>query len=490
MSASVAVLAAVPVLATPAAAEIGYAVPSSWSYIDLSSPLRSFDQGDAPVGSWRDEAGRFHFAAKSYFTFDLTPYQGGRVQRVTVSTRETSVNDCTKPRTTQLWVTDQPDHLSWLHQPALRSMLPGPGAAPGCVSSYLEWDAAAAVNAAVQAGKRSITFALRLPIEHQLDPAYGRHHRNSLTMYIDHNEPPYVPTNLSNGGKPCAEGSFFGNTDLSLSAFVDDPNHDHMDATFAIWPVDRPDQRRELTAAGTFGSFSTVVLRQGTLADGVTYQWAVRATDRTEVPAASAWSEPCRFTVDMTPPGLPTVSSTDYPENPPEPIGGPGVPGRFTFDANGSADVVGFRYGAFGEKYVAADRLGGSATVDFAPDWSGPFALQVRSVDRAGNASETRSYGFFVRDNTPTVTSPTGEGGTLGELKRFDFSPGPSGAVAYDYRLNFGPVETIQANPDGTASISVEVAPEFNDIMVWSVSATGVRSSPNWFFFYIEVPGS
>ncbi|HEU5473088.1 MAG TPA: hypothetical protein VFV67_20775 [Actinophytocola sp.] len=75
----------------------------------------------------------------------------------------------------------------------------------------------------------------------------------------------------------------------------------------------------------------------------------------------------------MTRPGVPTVGSTDYPENNPYPgVGAPGLPGRFTFDANGSADVVGFRYGEFfASTFVAADRPGGSATVEFAPRGQG-----------------------------------------------------------------------------------------------------------------------
>ncbi|WP_211763812.1 hypothetical protein [Kutzneria sp. CA-103260] len=91
----------------------------------------------------------------------------------------------------------------------------------------------------------------------------------------------------------------------------------------------------------------------------------------------------------------PTVSSPDYPPN--ASAGGIGRPGRFTFSANGSTDVVGFRYGPdFPSTYVAADQPGGSATVWITPTTFGVQKVAVKSVDAAGNSSPITTYWFDV----------------------------------------------------------------------------------------------
>jgi len=91
----------------------------------------------------------------------------------------------------------------------------------------------------------------------------------------------------------------------------------------------------------------------------------------------------------------PSVSSPDYP--PGVAAGGIGRPGRFTFSANGSTDVVGFRYGPdFPSTYVAADQPGGSATVWITPTTFGVQKVAVKSVDAAGDTSAITTYWYYV----------------------------------------------------------------------------------------------
>jgi hypothetical protein len=75
------------------------------------------------------------------------------------------------------------------------------------------------------------------------------------------------------------------------------------------------------------------------MADGT----SCRSGPTTSSPARRGASS--QFIVDTTRPATaPTVTSTDYPADGVE-HGGPGIPGTFTFSANGDKDVVGFRYG-------------------------------------------------------------------------------------------------------------------------------------------------
>ncbi len=58
--------------------------------------------------------------------------------------------------------------------------------------------------------------------------------------------------------------------------------------------------------------------------------------------------------MDGTPPAqAPLVSSNDYTDNGEHPWGGPGLPGTFTFDAQGDPDVVSYRH-----RFSWSDRTG------------------------------------------------------------------------------------------------------------------------------------
>lgn len=91
-----------------------------------------------------------------------------------------------------------------------------------------------------------------------------------------------------------------------------------------------------------------------------------------------------------------------------------GTPGRFTIDAKGNTDVVGFYVDVANDtprQYVPADAPGGSATVTLIPVRSGPGYVFVQTVDAAGNRSATidSDYGFFA-------TAPTGPHTHRGEF--------------------------------------------------------------------------
>ncbi|MFL6141301.1 MAG: hypothetical protein ACJ72N_05430 [Labedaea sp.] len=468
-------------VAQPASGRAGsVAELSSWAYTDSVSPFKSFRNGtgDLPVGAWRDAIDKRHLS-KSYFTFTLPSLRGARILAAEVNVRETRTNDCTKPRMTELWLTDTDERPTWQYQPHERVRLAGPGGSTGC-TGLLGWSAGEVVRDAVAAGRTKITLALRMPQEQQHDPAFGRWYAPNPVLFVSYNFPPATPIRLMFDHQPCGGEPFLPRGFQSeMSAVVNDPDQgESLTGQFALWPVDRPDQRFErVSSQGFDGSVVSVGVPDDLLVDDRTYDWTVRAVDGDG--DASAWAPSCRFTTDFTAPVVePSVSAVP---------GDPGQPWRFTFTANGVADVTGFRYGAFdpGIDFVPADRLGGSASIELTPR-TGRNTLYVRSVDRAGNLSQVRQFDYFVSSTAPTITSSPADGGN-GVAREFTFSPNLRGVVSYLYRFNGGPETMVAAAGDGTGRVTLTPdRPGFNQLTARGITASGAQSESSFYGFSIS----
>lgn len=451
MTALLAAGAAVPAAATGST----YVESSSWSYIDSAQPKTSFvnPAGDAPVGAHVTPDGRKH-VSKSYFTFDLTGLRGAKIVSAQLWGRETAVTDCSAARGTELWVTAPVTKApTWEKQPAELARISGPGTVYGCPSDYVGWDPAAVLQQAIDAGRDALTVVLRLPDGQQHNPRFGRTHLPKLTINTEKNQAPGVPHQLSTDRRACAENPVVGLGDTRLEAVVDDPDDTFVDAEFAWWPVAHPDQRQTQPLGVLTGRPFWFDLGQDRLADGVTYDWQVRATDDR---VTGPWSGTCRFTTDFAPPAAgPLVTSADYPGEQ-HPAGGIGEPGVFTFDAQGDPDVVRFAVGeSVPPVYVEADRPGGTATYPFTPKSSGINRLVVHGIDAGGNFSPVTYYRFWVDRNGPSMTCASPQA-FLGEPRQCTFSPHPGdGATEYLYKIDNGPEVTVPAGPDGTATITV-----------------------------------
>lgn len=385
--------------------------------------------------------------SKAYFTFDLTPFRNATVFTARVSSWESAVTDCTKPRATELWHTPVAEHPTFAGQPKELSRQRQLVDEEPCRASRVPWDVTDVVKRALSDGKLKVTLTLRMAQEKQWDLAYGRRYQN-MSMIFQYNHAPTTPTNLEVSGTPCgAEPVFMPNTETLLKADVRDPDSQHgLSGKFTVWDVATPDQRHEITASTSGMDYAITFAPGKLLIDGHTLEWNVRSWDGDAESAASA---SCRITLDYTRPHAgPIVTSPDYTENGGPPgTGGGNVPGRFTFSANGVEDVVGFWYDG---KYVAADRPGGSATVSYTSGGEGPQRLDVHSADRAGNWSPVTSYLFYVRHTAPVVSwSPWIR--VLGNPVEYTFSPAVPGVVEYTYQFNDGPETTLQANASGVA---------------------------------------
>ena len=450
---------------------------AAWSSIDSATPAKTITgDGDARIGTWFDEQHRKH-VTKAYFTFDLSGFSGATIQEAGVFVEETAAADCSKPRATQLWVSDPAVAPTWNHQPRQRTQLPGPGAY-GCPSSRVEWDATAAMQQAVAAGETTMTLVMTMPKAKLISPAFARSYDNHLRISVTSNRPPDVPANLQIGQfhkQDCgATPLYLHSSDAGLSATVTDPDGGSLDAEFSVWPVDQPDQ--PYTVTSTYidsGSTATIGLPSDFLVDGKTYDWHVRALDGT---ATSAWSPTCRFGVDDTPPATaPTITSTDYPQG--TWSGGAGIPGEFTFDANDDPAIAGFYYSEqeFPTEYVSADHPGGTATVTVTPGYYGPHSLYVVGVDQAGNRGPTARYDFLVKQTAPTVRCARGD--AFNKPITCTFTPSLDNVVSYTYTFGNNQPVTITAQSDGSATAAVVPQQSRTPLTVTSTTADGTTGT-------------
>ncbi|MFE2311105.1 FG-GAP-like repeat-containing protein [Streptomyces sp. NPDC059411] len=242
-------------------------------------------------------------------------------------------------------------------------------------------------------------------------------------LYVEYNSTPDAPNSLyvSPAPKNPTRGDcgWIGATNaatggIGLHARVTDPDGDNLGANFNLWDV---------TGGGStltdFGwvpnpavpNGSQIDVSAGTLADGHQYDWYVRGGDGL---TSGDWSRGCSFSVDLTAPDAPSVTSTDFPPtgSPAAPAKTAGATGAFTLsstDRNNGSGLSGFEWSfngvlpATGAQSAAADGDGHAALSLPVTTW-GTNILHVRAVDRAGNRSPEFSYVFYAPDDPQAKT--------------------------------------------------------------------------------------
>ncbi|MGY4909348.1 hypothetical protein [Micromonospora aurantiaca (nom. illeg.)] len=231
-----------------------------------------------------------------------------------------------------------------------------------------------------------------------------------------------------------------------------DSNDSTYRGQFAAWPVGHEDQRAEQFGYSYGGALSKLDWDMSQYPHGTVVAWTARAYDDHDF---SPWAEPCYVKVDAQRPAAPVVTSEKYP-NDGLPHGGSGVPGTFTFKANGSPDVVGYYWGRFGDAYhyIPAPSPGADVTLEYTPT-SFSDSLSVRSVDSASNSSETVHYEFRVKSTAPQV-EVTMAG--IGLPSKLAVSTNVEGVTEFGYRIGDGAEARVPVNPDGPTEIPVTFA--------------------------------
>jgi hypothetical protein len=247
------------------------------------------------------------------------------------------------------------------------------------------------------------------------------------TFYATYDTRPGVPTGLSP-----ANGASIPSTTFTGTATVTDP--DGGTAAAVLYLQDTTTANSWVTPSTGFQCTSVAVNTASTcswpgLTNGHTYRWSAAAIDPSGyASAASAWQS---FTVDTTPPAVPTVSSTAYPAgswNPATPTAG-----TFAFSsASGAAATFRYWFNTAAPATVAATGTSPrTASVSLTPP-VGADVLHVQAVDAAGNASNEATYSFGAGI---AVTSPSDGGRTQANLLLGAVAPTTAGKVTFAYQL-------------------------------------------------------
>ncbi|GGK84705.1 hypothetical protein Sme01_29130 [Sphaerisporangium melleum] len=455
--------------------------------------------------------GRF----RAFFQMDTSTVIGTHILRATFQAYQHS-GPC-EPGV-ELWVTGEiGSNTTWLRQPRWLRKLDAATASDEFGACMVGWPTTGVVAEAAARGDRYVTFGLRATDERTLNrlhvfetdvathPYFGQ--VVSPYLYTQYNTAPDVPSELGLGSADdgcdtvnTGEHVYSSTTTPALSARFTDPDVDRQQMRGRFqWAEPGGETLGEMVTDFQYvDSRQCVRVPADELADGKTYLWRVRAEDQYQVPGTlelgsdtGEWSPWREFTVDVTAPERPEVSSAVFPEK--QTGGRIGSPGELVFSPGGSTDVIEYEYSFFpsGDWGTVAARADGTAAVTMTFTLPARYTLTVTSIDRAGHRSPDRTYEFTVgRNPSPAVSSadyPEGRySGGSGVPGRFTFTlNGAQDVVAYRYRLNTGAFTEVPAGDEGTAEVTVTPGVAgLNSLVVTSVDGSGYASYSRTYTFY------
>lgn len=248
------------------------------------------------------------------------------------------------------------------------------------------------------------------------DWAFGKLWSNNPKIVVHWNDAPSTPSPLpfaaDCSGTGCNSPAVIRTLRPMLRATVSDPNGSQVRGDFEVRAAasDTASLLGSITSSAVgSGGIAEWLLPSGMLADGMTVYWRVRARD--DYDWVSGWSTFQQVRVDISVPGPPAVSSTQYPALQWGAVAG--TPGQFSLThlAPGTgtvrrSDVVKFLWwvdGQGGTNTATAGFLPGCetvcdavATVSFTPAKDMAKVMHVQAVDAAGNTSAAYDYTFKV----------------------------------------------------------------------------------------------
>ncbi|MBA8975047.1 FG-GAP repeat domain-containing protein [Streptomyces calvus] len=391
--------------------------------------------------------------ARSFFRVGSKFLAGVKVIDAQFQITETHSWSCTaKP--VELWLTGGiSSSTTWSKQPSWATRQDSRNYAHGnedhgCADKAVDFTAKdAAVKAAANKWS-NVTFGLRAPqsAEDAKDAYSWKKFKPDAKLIVEYNRPPKAPWALDtipstkSSTTSCGnDGTYVtvGNTDVTLTAQVWDPDGGNVNVQFHLWPTGKHDvapgiifnQRKQVTVKDSDpkGAQARITVPKALLAQykdasNGQFSWKAQAEDVADDSFASDWTPTkgapgCRFGFDPEAPAvMPTVTSADslYPETASgaEPVEGAlaRTEGEFRFDANGVADTTKYLYDLDRtppSKEALPTAKGGPATAPVTPLTPGPHTLYVRMVDAGGNPGPIYPYRFYVK--SPGVTDKPGD---------------------------------------------------------------------------------
>ncbi|MFI7210541.1 hypothetical protein ACIBP4_02520 [Micromonospora maritima] len=116
------------------------------------------------------------------------------------------------------------------------------------------------------------------------------------------------------------------------------------------------------------------------------------------------------------------------------------------------------------------------AYITVTPTHAGDNAVVVQALLSNGTRSPATTYTFGIWSGPVVTQTPTGNG-TVGRPATFTFHPGLPDVASYRYSLNGADEETVDAGPDGTATVTYTPGSSgYQEVRVTSVGADGTES--------------
>jgi concanavalin A-like lectin/glucanase superfamily protein len=379
-------------------------------------------------------------AARAYFQFDTTILNGSQTLfSAKLITQVANSPNCERRRH-DLYIAyaQLNDGLTWNSQPASKFI--GWADAPvvhGCANEN------GAVEFPFDVGEvtRGGFSAYYLRAQDEVDQiAWRRYYSAATKLSVTYNTPPNPAEQLTTDPpmpapcRWCGGESFVGDNFIRLQTRLSDADNEVVKPEWNIYRDGVLETRwGDLQNSGSSHS-TDIDLRS---LNGVTIDWYVHGWDvwsNGDLAQAGGWGRgPGPFVVDQVGVDVaPTVSGVLYADDN-RWHGGVGVPGTFSFGANGVMDIDHYLYGWNDPPSIKVDAasLGGPATVSLLPPGDGPRDLYVQSVDRAGHRSPTKVYHFYVRPGNGPLAQWAFEGNTKDDAN-LGFRDGtPNGNVTY-----------------------------------------------------------
>ncbi|MFE0627227.1 RHS repeat-associated core domain-containing protein [Streptomyces sp. NPDC058864] len=348
--------------------------------------------------------------ARSFISWNTTPIQDALVTDAKLSlwNFHSGNTDC-KLYPWEVWSTGAASTSSrWTSQPAktaLKATSTETRGNPGCTSAPDGWINATVTtlvqewaSAKVTKGNMGLYASSESVVAQWKRVNSANATSNPPKLTVTYNYRPRTGTKQEAGPPYFSySGAYVVNTTTPTlrDTFVD-ANGDKVDGTFQIFDNATNTQVGDVLVSPFVpsGQVASVKVPAGVLANGKTYKFRTSPYDGAHYNLG--WSEWKTFTVDTTAPSAPTgIVSTDYPSS--AWVKGAGQAGVFNVTPP-SADHNWLEWSLDGGAWTKVATGGSSApkAISVTPPKDGTHTLQVRSVDKADNKSESVDYTFHA----------------------------------------------------------------------------------------------
>ncbi|MGW6775002.1 FG-GAP-like repeat-containing protein [Streptomyces sp. NPDC055037] len=368
--------------------------------------------------------------ARSYFRMNTKNLWSTNKQVVksTFRIKNTWSWSCTASRV-DLWrTTEIGSYTSWNNRPTRKEQLSHVNDAKGwgsdCPAGNLAFDVTSGAKDAASGKWNTIIFELAANNEADVF-GWKKFDAKSAVMSTEYNTPPDAPTGLdtvpsTKNTKGCGDTApygLIGNTDIYVTAKGSDKDGGTVKVQFNLWatghhPNDDPNGVLIVnqTVSVTSGTVAKLKVAKSTLSKYINvasgnFSWKARADDgkTTSDWTPAAGKAGCRFVFDPNRPSTPpAVASTQFPDGSdgwPSTTGSVRSEGTFTLSSGGVTDVAKYEYWTDTDQTVRTatpTSTGGSVSVKLTPTTPGSNHLYARSLDKAGNKSDSADYLFYA----------------------------------------------------------------------------------------------